>query len=99
MEGKIQSPLMMKDSSCLTNEELSSPGILKESVEKECGDSDPSDSEVTVPLKRGELPLVMSRMMMSFKFCMKVKLVAMMEMTVSYWRMKLVAVWMVVVEE
>ena len=52
MEGKIQSPLMMKDSSCLRNEELSSPGILKESVEKECGDSDPSDSEVAVPLKK-----------------------------------------------
>ena len=36
--------------------------------------------------------------MTSFKFCMKVKLVAMMEVTVSYWRMKLVAVWMVEVE-
>ena len=39
------------------NEELSSPGILKESVEKECGDSDSSDSEVTVPLKKRRVPV------------------------------------------
>ena len=34
------------------NEEVSSPGIIDESVERESGDSDSSDSEVTVPLKK-----------------------------------------------